>query len=309
MKTPFDGGGGGKVESLNTITRTPMDAPRSTWFEKPKYQNVKSLEETALPSGRWIKCPDCSEVFLKNQLEENLSVCLKCGHHFRISAWDRVRLLIDDGSFHETLGHLGAGDPLQFTDAKEAYKDKIRNTVRKLKMNEGIVTGHGTVEQHPVVIASMEFQFLGGSMGSVIGEKIYQSMLLSVQKKWPLITVTASGGARMHEGILSLMQMAKTCAGLERMAQAKVPYISILTDPTTGGVTASFASLGDVIIAEPKALIGFAGARVIEQTIRQKLPEGFQTAEFLRDHGFVDMVVTRADLKATLVGLLDFFGH
>ncbi|MBN8218326.1 MAG: acetyl-CoA carboxylase carboxyltransferase subunit beta [Spirochaetes bacterium] len=284
-----------------------MDAPRSTWFEKPKYQNVKSLEENALPTGRWTKCPDCSEVFLKKQLEENLNVCVKCGHHFRIGAKERIRLLADEGTFREKFENIGAGDPLVFTDAKESYKDKIRNTVKKLKMNEGVITGTCRMGDFPAVLAVMEFSFLGGSMGSAIGEKIYQAMLLGIKNKCPVVTVAASGGARMHEGILSLMQMAKTCAGLERLGQNRVPYISILTDPTTGGVTASFASLGDVILAEPGALIGFAGPRVIEQTIRQKLPEGFQTAEFLRDHGFVDRVVPRAELKQAVVSLLQFF--
>ncbi len=286
-----------------------MDSPQSSWFNTPKYQNVKSLEETQIPTGRWVKCPGCSEVYLKKQLSEHHSVCTHCGYHFRITAKERIALLTDAGSFKEKFENITAGDPLNFTDAKESYKEKMKSTVKKLKMGEGIITGKAKMDQLPVIIAAMEFNFLGGSMGSGVGEKIYQAMLLAVKEKTPLITVSCSGGARMHEGILSLMQMAKTCAGLEVMGQNRVPYISILTDPTTGGVTASFASLGDVIIAEPGALIAFAGARVIEQTIRQKLPEGFQTAEFLLDHGFVDQVVPRTEMKAAIVKLLNFFNN
>lgn len=284
-----------------------MEADRTGIFHKPKYQNVKSLEETSIPSGRWIKCPGCSTVYLKKHLAELLSVCSKCGHHFRISSAERIALLTDEGSFQEKFENISTADPLHFTDAKEAYKDKVAQTIKKLKLNEGIITGTARMEGLPVVLGVMEFSFLGGSMGSAIGEKIYQCMLLAIQEKIPLVTVTCSGGARMHEGILSLMQMAKTCAGLEKMAAERVPYISLLTDPTTGGVTASFASLGDVIIAEPGALIGFAGPRVIEQTIRQKLPDRFQTAEFLLEHGFVDLVVERAKLKSTIVKILNFF--
>ena len=278
-----------------------------TWFEKPKYKNVKFQDEKALPRGVWIKCEKCEEVALKKQLQEDLNVCSKCSFHFKMSSQERIDLLIDKGSFVEFNDKITAADPLNFKDAKGSYKDKVTQTTKKLKINEAITTGKGTINSQPVILGVMEFQFLGGSMGSAVGEKVYQAMLKAAENKCPLVIVASSGGARMHEGILSLMQMAKTCSGLQTLEDKGIPFISILTNPTFGGITASFASLGDVIIAEPQALIGFAGPRVIEQTIKQKLPQGFQTSEFLRDHGFVDMVVDRRQLKETLAKTLNFF--
>lgn len=277
------------------------------WFDKPKFKNVKSTEGKTMPTGAWVKCPDCGNMMLKKQLEDNLNVCESCDHHFRFGARLRLENLLDKGSFKEKFSEISSGDPLKFTDASSAYPDKVKRAKEKLKMNEGIICGTGKIEEMPVIVAFMEFSFLGGSMGSGVGEKLYQSMLLAIKKKCPLITISTGGGARMHEGVLSLMQMGKTCAGLELMEEKGIPYISILTDPTTGGITASFASLGDVILAEPKALIGFAGPRVIEGTIKQKLPEGFQRSEFLLEHGFVDRVVHRREMREELARLLRFF--
>ena len=276
-------------------------------FEKPKYKTLKQLEEKKIPKGLWIKCLQCHKQHLSNQIKSNIYVCDKCGYHFRMPAKDRLNLLLDEGSFVEYYQDIRTSDPLEFEDAKGKYTHKIKNAIEKLKINEGVLVGTGRIFNFEVAIGVMEFAFLGGSMGSVVGEKIYRLMLLSIEKKIPLIMVSSSGGARMHEGILSLMQMAKTCAGLKQMEKEKIFFISILTDPTMGGVTASFASLGDVIIAEPGAIIGFAGARVIEQTIKQKLPDKFQTAEFLLEHGFIDLIIERKKLKDMLSQLLRFF--
>lgn len=277
------------------------------WFDRPKYKNVKVKEEKILPRGVWIKCDKCQEVLFKKQLQENYNVCINCNTHFKISSSQRIDLLIDKGTFVEFNQQISTADPLNFKDAKGSYISKVNKTQEKLNMNEGIITGKGKVSNIPIIFGVMEFDFLGGSMGSVIGEKIYQAMLKSAKTKHPLVIVSSSGGARMHEGILSLMQMAKTCSGIQIMEDNAVPFISVLTNPTFGGVTASFASMGDIIISEPKALIGFAGPRVIEQTIKQKLPQGFQTAEFLRDKGFIDMIVERKMLKETIAKVLLFF--
>ena len=277
-------------------------------FYKPKYTNVKHLSQTnTIPKGTWVKCDGCGLQLLSKKVIRNMSMCQECGHHFRMSADARLRLLIDSETFEEHFQQITTADPLQFSDAKENYVQKVKKTIAKYGINEGIITGTGNINDYKVVIGVMDFNFMGGSMGSAVGEKIYQSMMLCIEKKLPLILISSSGGARMHEGILSLMQMAKTCAGLQQMEQKSIPYISILTDPTMGGVTASFASLGDIIIAEPGALIGFAGPRVIEQTIRQKLPQGFQKAEFLLEHGFIDMILPRDQLKQKLTHLLHFF--
>ncbi|HBE02942.1 MAG TPA: acetyl-CoA carboxylase carboxyl transferase subunit beta [Spirochaetia bacterium] len=254
----------------------------------------------------WVKCPVCLKVIYIKDLEQNLKVCT-CNYHFRLTAVERINLLADSGSFTEFNSNITSADPLEFTDSKESYIQKIHKTREKLNLNEGVITGYAIISGIEVVLASMEFAFLGGSMGSAIGEKIYRAICASLEKKIPLIIISCSGGARMHEGILSLMQMAKTSAGLAMLAEKKIPFISILADPTTGGVTASFASLGDIIIAEPGALVGFAGPRVIEQTIKQKLPEGFQRSEFLLDHGFIDIIVNRKDMKNTVKTCLDFF--
>ena len=277
-------------------------------FHKPRYTNVKYLSETNnIPKGTWLTCEGCNTQLLRKQVINNLSMCPKCTHHFRMNAKNRITLLIDPDTFQEQFQEIGTTDPLGFCDSKGNYPQKIQKHISQQGINEGIITGTGKISTYPVVIGVMDFYFFGGSMGSAIGEKIYLAMQLAIKYNAPLILVSSSGGARMQEGILSLMQMAKTCVGLEKMQQKKVPFISILTDPTMGGVTASFASLGDVIIAEPGALIGFAGPRVIEQTIRQKLPEGFQKAEFLLQHGFIDMIVPRHQIKEVLSRLITFF--
>ena len=278
-----------------------------TWFNKPKYKNVKTSHEKVIPSGVWVKCPECENVSLKSDLDKNLKICGSCGYHFKLTTQERIDLLCDKESFIEHFSEITSGDPLKFSDAKGTYKEKLKTTIKKLGIREGVVSGEAKVSGKAVILAVMDFRFLGGSMGCAIGEKIYRSMKLAIEKKYPFISVASSGGARMHEGILSLMQMAKTCAGLVEMEEAALPHVSILTDPTTGGVTASFASIGDIVISEPGALIGFAGPRVIEQTIKQKLPKGFQRAEFLLDHGFVDLIVKRDELKPRVSEILSFF--
>jgi acetyl-CoA carboxylase carboxyl transferase subunit beta len=252
----------------------------------------------------WVKCPECGTVMYTSDLQENLSVCLNCDYHFRISAKERIELIADKGTFKEQFANIVSTDPLNFFDGKETYREKLQKTMEKTGLNEAVIVGTCQIYGIDVELCVMDFNFLGGSMGSVVGEKITRAIEYAAKHKLPLIIVSTSGGARMHEGILSLMQMAKTSAALSYYKSNGGFYISVLTDPTTGGVTASFAMLGDVIIAEPKALIGFAGPRVIEQTIRQKLPEGFQRAEFVRDHGFVDIVVHRKELKDILYKLI-----
>jgi len=234
--------------------------------------------------------------------------CPKCSHHQRISASDRISLLIDDGSFREEDANLRSTDPLAFSDSKGPYREKITITMEKTGLRESVISGSGRLDGIPVEIAAMDFEFLGGSLGSVAGEKICRTIDRALKHKRPVIITSCSGGARMHEGIVSLMQMAKTSAWLGKLKSAGLPFISILTHPTTGGVTASYASIGDIIVAEPGALIGFAGARVIEQTIRQKLPEGFQTAEFLVERGFVDLIVPRKEMKSRIAKLLRYLG-
>lgn len=285
------------------------------WFIKPKYTIVskakqKSDSDTASASGdssQWTKCPSCSSIIYNDDLKNNLMVCDSCCHHFSIDSLDRIHALADEGSFNEFNEALASADPLSFNDGSGSYVDKVANAKRKTGRNEAIITGYAKINQNDVVFAVMDFSFLGGSMGSIVGEKIYQAVLKAIEIKAPLVIMSASGGARMHEGILSLMQMAKTSAALTLLADEKLPFISVLTNPTMGGVTASFAMLGDVIISEPDALIGFAGPRVIEQTIRTTLPEGFQRAEFLKQHGFVDIVCDRREMKTLLDTLFNFF--
>ncbi|HMB01754.1 MAG TPA: acetyl-CoA carboxylase, carboxyltransferase subunit beta [Spirochaetota bacterium] len=278
------------------------------WFHKPKYKTVRNTKAKPVPTGQWIKCPSCKTQIRRKELADNLWVC-KCGFHHRIGAKDRLKIIIDKGTFREKFSEISTADPLKFSDAKGSYALKVKKTIKKLGINEGIIIGSGRINTIPVVIGIMDFKFLGGSMGSAVGEKVYKAMQLAIKQKKTLIIVSQSGGARMHEGILSLLQMAKTCAGLELMEEKGIPFISVLTDPTTGGVTASFASMGDIIIAEPGALIGFAGPRVIEQNIKQKLPEGFQRAEFLQEHGFVDCISSRSALKDNLTKFLIFFNN
>ncbi len=260
-------------------------------------------KKVSKPESIWTECKKCGEQVYLADLEKNFKVCPKCDHHFRVEAAERISQLINPGTFQEHDTDLSSADPLKFRDKKK-YKDRLRSTIKKGLEKDALVTGTGILGDHAVEICLFEFNFMGGSMGSVVGEKITRAIERATEHRRPLIIISCSGGARMQEGILSLMQMAKTSAALKRLAEEKIPYISILTDPTTGGVSASFAMLGDIILAEPGALIGFAGPRVIEQTIQQKLPEGFQTAEFLLDHGLIDQVVHRKKLKQTVENLL-----
>ena len=258
-----------------------------------------------VPDGVFTKCEGCGQMVYRKNVDERLQVCPECNYHFPIGARDRVRIHTDEGSFQEIDAALTAADPLDFV-AEKAYADQIRSDIEKTELNEAIVCGRCTMEGRAVVFAAMDFRFRGGSMGCVVGEKVTRAAELAAQEGLPLVTVASSGGARMQEGALSLMQMAKSCSALHRLRQNALPYVSIMAHPTTGGVTASWASVGDVIIAEPGALIGFAGRRVIEQTIKKELPEGFQTAEFLMEHGFIDIIVERPQIKSTVVKVLDY---
>jgi acetyl-CoA carboxylase carboxyl transferase subunit beta len=270
------------------------------WFRKDKTSAPKSNgKKVRVPEGLMTKCQNCRETLYTKDLENNHNVCPKCNHHFRISAVKRIELLLDEGSFVEFDRDLVSVDFLEFKDSK-SYQERINAALAKGGSKDAVICGEGMIEGTPVQLAVFDFSFMGGSMGSVVGEKITRAIERGLEKKMPVIVVSASGGARMQESIMSLMQMAKTSAALANLRMAGIPYISILTDPTTGGVTASFAMLGDINMAEPKALIGFAGPRVIEQTIRQKLPEGFQRAEYLLDHGMVDIIVERSEMRQKL---------
>jgi acetyl-CoA carboxylase carboxyl transferase subunit beta len=277
----------------------------AAWFWKKKDDDERP-KKVVIAEGLWVKCDSCREIVYRAEVERAGRVCPKCGYPFRISARDRIASLIDQGSFEEREAGLRSRDPLSFKDTKR-YTERLKAARSKSGGEEAVITGTGRIGGYPVALAVFDFSFLGGSMGSVVGEKLTRTIELALQKRIPLIIVSASGGARMQEGILSLMQMAKTSAALQRLSAERVPYISLLTDPTTGGVTASFAMLGDLILAEPRALVGFAGPRVIAETIRQPLPEGFQRSEFLQDHGQVDLVVERRELRATLRRILAFF--
>jgi acetyl-CoA carboxylase carboxyl transferase subunit beta len=278
------------------------------WFKTKKAPKIKTTEAAALqyPDGLWTKCTSCQETMYQQEIEMNMKVCPRCGYHFRINAMQRIALLADQGSFVEYDVEISAEDPLEFQDTK-AYKDRIKATTAKLNLNDAIRSGEITIDGIPVEIGVFEFSFMGGSMGSVVGEKITRVFERALEKRRPAIIISSSGGARMQEGIFSLMQMAKTCSALSKLKDAGVPYISILTDPTSGGVSASFSMLGDVNIAEPGALICFAGPRVIQETIKQELPDGFQRAEFLLDHGMVDIVVKRSEMRAKVSTLLNHF--
>ena len=267
------------------------------WFKKTRKPIKTPQKESRVPEGLWVKCPSCGRAIYNKELVENDRVCEKCGHHFRMSALERLTLFFDRAQWTEYDAGLRSLDPLNFTDTKP-YKARLDASIQASGMNDAIIVGSGTVDGIPTVIAAMEYSFIGGSMGVVVGEKITRGAELALSMRAPFIVVSCSGGARMMEGALSLMQMVKISAALGRLDRAGLPYLSILTDPTTGGVTASFAMLGDLNIGEPKALIGFAGPRVIEQTIKQKLPEGFQRSEFLVEKGFLDLVVDRRELKA-----------
>ncbi len=277
------------------------------WFKKPK-QPKQALPNKKLrvPGGLWVKCDHCKEIIYKKEVLRNANVCPKCGYHFRISARERLASLFDNGMYEEVDRSILPTDPLGFKDTKP-YKDRLKKYQEETGLKDAVINAVGLIGGMSCVIAAMEYGFMGGSMGSAVGEKVARAVERSLREGKPLIIISASGGARMQEGVLSLMQMAKISSLLARLHEAGIPYVSILTDPTTGGVTASYAMLGDINIAEPKALIGFAGPRVIEQTIRQKLPEGFQRSEFLLEHGMLDMVVERSQMRPTLIRCLQHF--
>lgn len=264
---------------------------------------VGSVSKKNIPEGLWCKCPSCQAVLYRTDLEQNMEVCPKCSFHNRISARARIDSILDNEKRKEIGAQIQPLDSLKFNDT-QSYADRIKSSQKDLNEKDAMVVMQGSIEGKPAVVAAFEFKFMGGSMGSVVGEKFVRGIQAAIKSKATFICVSASGGARMQEGLLSLMQMAKTSAALTKLSEAKLPYFSILTDPTMGGVSASFAMLGDVIIAEPKALIGFAGPRVIEQTVREKLPEGFQRSEFLLSHGAIDMIVDRRDMKKKLTNLI-----
>lgn len=275
------------------------------WFTRKKENISRDSKKTDIPDGQWSKCEDCGEIIHNKQLEVNIWTCPKCNYHFRIGSEQYVQILFDKGTFKELDKKMRSGDPLEFEDTKK-YADRINSTIKKSGLNDAVRTGVGKIDGKKAALACMDFGFIGGSMGSVVGEKIARCIDEAYENKIPLLIISQSGGARMMEGAFSLMQMAKTSARLARLADAGIPYISILTDPTTGGVTASYSMLGDVIIAEPKALIGFAGPRVIKQTIGKDLPPGFQRSEFLLENGFLDFIVSRKQLKEKISVMIDY---
>lgn len=267
-----------------------------SWFRREHQPLEAPKEKRVQTEGLWTRCADCKQTIWKKDLEANLYCCPKCGRTFRMPAVERLQMLFDDGAYEERDAGLASADPLQFRDTK-AYADRLKDAQKATGLKDALVTGEGKLQGRPVIICAMEFRFIGGSMGAVVGEKIARAIDRAIERRMPLIIVSCSGGARMMEGVISLVQMAKISAGLARLEDSRQPYISVLTDPTTGGVTASFAMLGDLNIAEPGALIGFAGPRVIEQTIRQKLPDSFQRSEFLLEHGMLDAIVPRKELR------------
>jgi acetyl-CoA carboxylase carboxyl transferase subunit beta len=277
------------------------------WFKKARKPLAAPEKTSRVPEGLWEKCPECDSIIYTKDLVRNLHVCEKCGHHFRMGASDRLKTLFDHERWEELSPDLRSNDPLTFTDTKP-YRERLEKTRASTGQSDAVIVGVGRLDGLEAVIASMDYSFIGGSMGVVVGEKIVQGIELAIERRAAVIIVSCSGGARMMEGALSLMQMAKISAALARLDRARLPYISVLTDPTTGGVTASYAMLGDLNVAEPRALIGFAGPRVIEQTIRQKLPDGFQRSEFLLERGMLDLVVDRREMKATLARALHFMG-
>jgi len=285
---------------------------RGIFHRGGKFQPLPTDDERPdqqIPGGLWVKCPKCNELIYSKELQHNDRVCPKCSYHFRLRARERIADLADTGSFIEWDAGLQPEDPLHFADGSGPYERKLRSIQEKSRETEALITGQATLDGRAIVLAVCDFDFLGASMGSVFGEKLVRAAERAGESGTPLLTVNASGGARMHEGLFSLMQMAKTVAAFARLGRARVPHLSLLTDPCYGGVTASYATVADVVMAEPGALIGFAGPRVIEQITKQKLPEGFQTAEFLLDHGMIDLIVERASLRTTLVRLLDHYGR
>src|SRR5437879_5970115 len=285
------------------VTPPPAGA-ETTFAKKPKLGSTKSKKRD-IPEGLWTKCPKCSTMIFDKELDDNLKVCTKCGHHFRIGARERINALVETCSFEEMDAEMSSVDVLKFTGVA-AYTDKLQEYQKKTKLKDAVITGIGRIDGHRVALGVMDFDFLGGSMGSVVGEKLTRLIEAATEKGLPLIIISASGGARMYEGMFSLMQMAKTCGALAYHAKSKLPYFSILTHKTYAGVMASHASVGDLIIAEPGAEIGFAGARVIKDTTQAELPSGFQTAEFLLDHGLIDAIVPRKEMKKQLISYLDF---
>ena len=275
------------------------------WFKRQAGELDTSGERKVRTEGLWVKCDDCRQIIWKKDLDASLNVCPKCQRHFRVDARTRLAYLLDSAEYETRDGNLSSTDPLHFTDLKK-YSDRLRKAKADTGLKDAVLTGRGKLEGRTVIVSALEYAFIGGSMGAVVGEAITRAVEVATEERTPLIIVSASGGARMMEGVVSLMQLARISAALARMDDAAVPYISVLTDPTTGGVTASFAMLGDLNIAEPGALIGFAGPRVIEQTIRQKLPEGFQRSEFLLEHGMLDAVVHRKDMKSYIARALAF---
>jgi len=283
------------------------EAKAMSWFKREDHKIVIDDTKTVRTEGLWIKCDSCNNAIFKPDVEANLQVCPRCGRHFRFSARERIESLLEPG-YQLVDTELRSTDPLEFTDLKP-YKRRLEEAQRKSGLNDAMVNAIGNLGPHPVVVAAMEYSFIGGSMGAVVGETFTRAIERSLATGHPLISVSASGGARMMEGIAALMQLAKIASALGRLSQARIPYLSVMTDPTYGGITASFAMLGDLNLAEPNALIGFAGPRVIEQTIRQKLPEGFQRSEFLLAHGFLDAIVERKDLKGYLINAVGWLNH
>jgi acetyl-CoA carboxylase carboxyl transferase subunit beta len=281
-----------------------------SWFKKllPSRIRTETSQKKGVPEGLWVKCSGCNEVLYSTELAKNLMVCPSCNFHHRVTARVRISQILDESGQEEIAGQLEPQDRLKFRDSKK-YKDRISQAQKATGEKEALIVIKGTIEKQPVVISAFEFNFMGGSMGATVGEKFVHAVNTATAEKRPYICVTASGGARMQEGLFSLMQMAKTSAALAKFAETRLPFIVVLTDPTMGGVSASFASLGDIILAEPNALIGFAGPRVIEQTVRQTLPEGFQRSEFLLEHGHIDMIVERKNLRSTLSELVAKFTH
>lgn len=276
-----------------------------SWFKKllPSRVSTESTQKKGVPEGLWVKCLNCASVLYRSELERNFSVCPHCNHHHRVSARQRIALFLDEAGQEEIAAHMEPQDRLKFKDSKK-YKDRIVQAQKATGEKEALIVVRGTLKKQPIVVSAFEFSFMGGSMGATVGEKFVRAIEAATRDNCACVCFTASGGARMQEGLFSLMQMAKTSAALARFAETGLPFIVVLTDPTMGGVSASFASLGDVIIAEPKALIGFAGPRVIEQTVRQTLPEGFQRSEFLLEHGHIDMIVDRQEQRSTIAELI-----
>ena len=289
--------------SVEPAVTPPENHPETAFVKKPKMAGRSRKRD--IPEGLWTKCKSCSTMLYDKELDENLKVCMKCGYHFKIGSRERVHSLVETCSFEEMDAEMESVDILQFTGAA-SYKDKLEAYKKKSPLKDAVITGIGKIENHRIGLGVMDFSFLGGSMGSVVGEKLTRMIEAATDKHLPVIIISTSGGARMYEGMFSLMQMAKTCGALGYHAKAKLPFISVLTDPTTAGVMASFASVGDLIIAEPGAMIGFAGPRVIKDTTQAELPPGFQTSEFLRDRGLIDAIVPRQEMKERLASYLDF---